>query len=134
MSCHDQVSRVSRTFKNLTKECITRYIKKIKMELGEDKDLKFMMACADYIPPLQAFQGSCKPVWLFVAAGQGTAANKMRTMSVKWRLLRRGCVRDGRPQRDQDEVHGDGGVRQGAAGDGRHQQEGQHPLGGGSPG
>ena len=100
------------------------------MELGEDKDLKFMMACADYIPPLQAFQGSCKPVWLFVAAGQGTAANKM---SVKWRLLRRGCVRDGRPQRDQDEVHGDGGVRQGAAGDGRHQQEGQHPLGGGSP-
>ena len=53
----------------------SRYIKKIKMELGEDKDLKFMMACADYIPPLQAFQGSCKPVWLFVAAGQGTAAN-----------------------------------------------------------
>ena len=45
------------------------------MELGEDKDLKFMMACADYIPPLQAFQGSCKPVWLFVAAGQGTTAN-----------------------------------------------------------
>ena len=44
------------------------------MELGEDKDLKFMMACADYIPPLQAFQGSCKPVWLFVAAGQGTIA------------------------------------------------------------
>ena len=54
---------------------LSRYIKKIKMELGEDKDLKFMMACADYIPPLQAFQGSCKPVWLFVAAGQGTAAN-----------------------------------------------------------
>ena len=50
------------------------------MELGEDKDLKFMMACADYIPPLQAFQGSCKPVWLFVAAGQGTIANKMFTI------------------------------------------------------
>ena len=39
------------------------------MELGEDKDLKFVMACADYIPPLQPFSGSCKPVWLFVAAG-----------------------------------------------------------------
>ena len=48
---------------------LSRYIKKIKMELGEDKDLKFVMACADYIPPLQPFRGSCKPVWLFVAAG-----------------------------------------------------------------
>ena len=48
---------------------MTRYIKKIKMELGEDKDLKFVMACPDYIPPLQPFRGSCKPVWLFVAAG-----------------------------------------------------------------
>ena len=56
-SCHESYCPVS------------RYIKKIKMELGEDKDLKFVMACADYIPPLQPFRGSCKPVWLLVAAG-----------------------------------------------------------------
>ena len=49
---------------------MTRYIKKIKMELGEDKDLKFVMACVDFIPSLSPFQGSCKPVWLFMAAGE----------------------------------------------------------------
>ena len=84
MSRHDQVSRVTylQKFNEIMLKCITRYIKKIKMELGEDKDLKFMMACADYIPPLQAFQGSCKPVWLFVAAGQGTTLNKTLAMSL----------------------------------------------------
>ena len=49
---------------------MTRYIKKIKMELGEERDLKFMMACADYIPALKPFHGSCRPVWLFIAEGR----------------------------------------------------------------
>ena len=49
---------------------MTRYIKKIKMELGEEKDLKFMMACADNIPALKPFHGSCRPVWLFIAEGE----------------------------------------------------------------
>ena len=63
-----------------------RYIKKIKMELGEDKDLKFVMACADFIPSLQPFQGSCRPVWLFIAEGEivsvmdGPNVTRMRSM------------------------------------------------------
>ena len=56
------------------------------MELGEDKDLKFVMACADFIPSLQPFQGSCKPVWLFIAEGEivsvmdGPNVTRMRSM------------------------------------------------------
>ena len=46
-----------------------RYIKKIKMELGEDRNLKFAMACADFIPQFKIFSESCKPVWLFLAEG-----------------------------------------------------------------
>ena len=49
---------------------MTRYIKKIKMELGEERDLKFIMANADLVPSLQPFVGSCKPVWLLIAAGE----------------------------------------------------------------
>ena len=39
------------------------------MELGEERDLKFAMACADFIPPFKVFSESCKPVWLFLAEG-----------------------------------------------------------------
>ena len=46
-----------------------RYIKKIKMEFGEDRNLKFAIACADFIPQLKVFSESCKPVWLFLADG-----------------------------------------------------------------
>ena len=49
---------------------MTRYIKKIKMELGEERDLKFIMANADLVPSLHPFRGSCKPVWLLIAAGE----------------------------------------------------------------
>ena len=56
------------------------------MELGEDKDLKFVMACADFIPSLRPFHGSCKPVWLFIAEGEivsvldGPNVTRMRSM------------------------------------------------------
>ena len=39
---------------------MTRYIKKIKMELGEERDLKFIQANADLVPALHPFRGSCK--------------------------------------------------------------------------
>ena len=80
----------------VTASCVmlSRYIKKIKMELGEDKDLKFVMACADYIPPLQPFRGSCKPVWLFVAAGNTKNICSASKNISPW--PRRGCVGDGR--------------------------------------
>ena len=39
------------------------------MEFGEDRNLKFAIACADLIPQLKVFCESCKPVWLFLAEG-----------------------------------------------------------------
>ena len=39
---------------------LSRYIKKIKMELGEERDLKFIQANADLVPALHPFRGSCK--------------------------------------------------------------------------
>ena len=39
------------------------------MELGEEKKLKFAMACADFIQQLKVFSESCKPVWLFLVDG-----------------------------------------------------------------
>ena len=62
------------------------------MELGEERKLKFAMACADFIPQLQVFSESCKPVWLFLA--EGDRLNE--SLSVfQLILLRRGCVGDG---------------------------------------
>ena len=32
--------------------------------------MQFVMACADLVPALHPFHGSCQPVWLFLAAGE----------------------------------------------------------------
>lgn len=47
---------------------MTNFLKKIKLEVNDDL-LSYSMAKTDFIPQLQIFQGYCKPIWLFIAAG-----------------------------------------------------------------
>ena len=40
----------------------------MKLEVNDDL-LSYAMAKTDLIPQLKAFQGNCKPIWLFIASG-----------------------------------------------------------------
>ncbi len=40
----------------------------MKLEVNDDL-LSYAMAKTDLIPQLKAFQGHCKPIWLFIASG-----------------------------------------------------------------
>ncbi len=51
---------------------MTGFLKKVKLEINDDL-LSYAMAKVDAIPQLRAFQGHCKPVWLFMASGQPVA-------------------------------------------------------------
>ena len=48
---------------------MANYLKKIKLEVG-DELLQCAMANCDSIEALNMFRGHCKPIWLFIIAGQ----------------------------------------------------------------
>ena len=48
---------------------MANYLKKIKLEVG-DEVLACAMANCDNIEALKMFRGHCKPIWLFIIAGQ----------------------------------------------------------------
>ena len=51
---------------------MTNFLKKVKLEVNDDL-LSYAMAKTDGIPQLRLFQGYCKPIWLFLAAGRPVA-------------------------------------------------------------
>ena len=50
---------------------MTNYLKKIKVELGNDCEngIQFVSANASKIKDLAPFNGSCQPAWLFMIEG-----------------------------------------------------------------